>query len=240
MIYLGAVLAGIVGAVAGWFLSGILALWIAGLCGMSDFEGGRGMFAFLGVGPIGGLVGMIAAAWAVLRQRFGPLPGHGVLLRVGGVVAGIAALFGAGIWLRLAMLDTYTDRLPPQLEIEVRVATAIAPPRQAVAVELDTDKNVADALLGDAWHDDGASKVLPATVSLDFKTTSRLLVVSLPGEPKRLFHLQLRRDPGATAAFSDWQPPDFIDQPGASQPQRASGADAVAVRYRVRVAGDEP
>src|SRR4029453_8305263 len=97
MLYLWALLAGIAGAVAGWFVTGALAAWIAGLYGMSDFEGGRGMFAFLFVGPIGGLLAMILAIWAVLRigkgrARLGPTLG-----RIGLVLAGIAAGVGAGV-----------------------------------------------------------------------------------------------------------------------------------------------
>ena len=232
MIYLGAVLAGIAGAVAGWFLTGVLALWIAGLCGLSDFEGGRGMFAFLGVGPIGGLVGMIGAAWAVLRQRFGPLPGGAVLLRLAGVLAGIAALVVGGIWLRLATLDTYSDRLPPRLEFEVRVPRALAA-GAGVEVELDTDKNVADALLDRDWRADGDASVYAGSVSLDFKTTSRLLVVSLPEQPKRLFRLRISRDPDPSE-FGEWAAPDFTDDPGEAQPQPAAANDPVAIRYRVQ------
>ncbi|HSP98337.1 MAG TPA: hypothetical protein VL049_14010 [Candidatus Dormibacteraeota bacterium] len=236
MIYLGALLAGMVGAVVGWFVTGVVALWIAGLCGMSDFEGGRGMFAFLAVGPIGGLLGMIGAAWAVLRQRFGPLPGGGLLMRLVAVLAGIAALVAGGIWLRLATLDTYTDTLPPQLEFELRVPAALAGARKDVAVELDTDKNVADATLADDWRDDGATRVLSGSVSLDFKTTSRLLVVSLPEQPKRLFRLRLGRDPDASPALGDWQPPDFTHAPGEGKARRAADDDPFALRYRVSVA----
>ena len=137
------------------------------------------MFAFLGVGPIGGLVGMIGATWAVLRTRLGPLPGGGVVLRLIGVLAGIAALVGAGIWIRLATLDTYTDTLPPQLEFELRAPAALAAPRGAVAIELDTDKNVANASLGDDWRDEGATRVLAGLVSLDLRP-HRLLVGLLP------------------------------------------------------------
>ena len=239
MVYLGALLAGIVGAVVGWFVTGVVALWIAGLCGMSDFEGGRGMFAFLAVGPIGGLLGMIGAAWAVLRQRFRPLPGGGLWLRLVAVLAGIAALVAGGIWLRLATLDTYTDTLPPQLEFELRVPADLAEARKDVAIELDTDKNVADATLADDWRDDGASRVLGGTVSLDFKTTSRLLVVSLPDQPTRLFRLHLGRDPDATPALGDWQPPDFTHAPGEEKARRADSDDPFALRYRVHIAGDE-
>lgn len=233
MVYLGAVLAGVVGAVLGWGVTSVIALWIAGLCGMSDFEGGRGMFAFLAVGPLGGIAGMIAAAWLVLRRRLGPRPRGGILLRVIAVLAGIAALVAAGIWLRLASIDTYTDRLPPRLEFEVRVPAAMASPPATVAVALDTDKNVADALLGEAWRDDGDARILAGTVALDFKTTWRLLVVSLPGQPRRLFRLRLARDPAPTDAPGEWQPPDFIDAAGAAHPQRASAGDPVVVRYRV-------
>ncbi|MBX3026185.1 hypothetical protein KF840_14850 [bacterium] len=240
MIHLGAVLAGIAGAVAGWFLTGVVTLWIAGLCGMSDFEGGRGMFAFLAVGPVGGLLGMIAAAWVVLRRRLGPLPGGRLLLRLLAVLAAIAALTAAGIWLRLASLDTYSNRLPPQLEFEVRIPAAMATAPADVAVELHTDRNVADALLDDAWRSDGGAQVLAGRVALDFKTASRLLVLSLPGQPKRLFRLRLRRDPEATPELGDWQGPDFLDDPGAAQPQRAGAGDPVALRIRVRVAGDAP
>ena len=77
-------------------------------------------------------------------------------------------------------------------------------------------------------------------MSLDFKTTSRLLVVSLPEQPKRLFRLRLGRDPDATPALGDWQPPDFAHAPGEpSKPRRAAADDPFALRYRVRVAGDE-
>ena len=239
MIYLGAVLAGIVGAVVGWFVTGVIAGWIAGLCGMSDFEGGRGMFAFLGVGPIGGLISMIASVWIVLRGGVGPLPSGGVLLRLIGVLAAIAALVGAGIWLRLATLDTYTNTLPPQLEFELRVPAALAAPRGEVEIELDTDKNVSPALIGDDWRADGADRVMTGIVSLDFKTTQRLLVVALPGQAKRLFRLQLGRDPEATPALGEWQPPDFIHTEGEEKARRVEGADPFAIRYRVRVAGDE-
>lgn len=235
MTYLWALLAGMAGAVAGWFATAVVALWIAGLCGMSDFEGGRGMFAFFGVGPLGGLVGMIGAAWLVLRGGFGPLPIGRVLPRLAAVLAGIAALVAGGVWLRLATLDTYTDSLPPRLEFELRVPAALAGDAPAgVEVELDTDKNVMPALLDDAWRDDGAMRVVAGSVSLDFKTTSRLLVVSLPDQPRRLFRLRLARDPDSTPALGNWRPPDFTDASSDAQPRPAPADDPIALRVRVR------
>ena len=74
MIYVLAVIAGIVGAAVGWFITGAVTAWVAGLCGMSDFEGARSTFAFLNIAPIGGLLFMIAAAWLVLRRGTGDMP----------------------------------------------------------------------------------------------------------------------------------------------------------------------
>lgn len=231
MIYLGALLAGIAGAVVGWFLTSVVTLWIAGFAGVSDFEGGRGMLAFLGVGPIGGLVGMIIGAWAVLQPRFGPLLGGGVLPRLAGVLVGIAALVGGGIWLRLATLDTYSDRLPPRLMFELRVPRAMAAD-DALEIELNTDKNGADALLDGGWRSDGDSAVRKGSVSLDFKTRSRLLVVALPGQPKRLFRLRLSRDPDPSP-LGEWQRPNFTDEVGETQPRAAAADDPVLLRYGV-------
>jgi hypothetical protein len=104
-----------------WFVTGALAAWIAGLSGMSDFEGERGMFAALFVGPIGDLVCMILAIWCALRIGKGKAPLGATLGRLGLVVAGIAAIDGAGIGLRLLAVDTYFNEASPTLEFELRV-----------------------------------------------------------------------------------------------------------------------
>src|SRR6516162_7464149 len=109
MRYLGAVVAGMAGATVGWFVAAAPAACIAGLYGMSDFEGERGMFAGLFIGPIGGLVCMILAIWGALRIGKDRAPLGAQLGRMGLVVAGIAAIVGAGIGLRLLTLDTYTN-----------------------------------------------------------------------------------------------------------------------------------
>lgn len=241
MIYLGAVLAGIVAAVVGWLVTGVVTVWIAGLYGMSDFEGGRGMFAFLGVAPIGGLVAMVTAVWVVLRRgkgegRLGPM-----LARVGLALGGIAAVVGAGIGIRLLTLDTYTNELPPDLEFELRLPPGMPEPaRDAVRVELHTDRNVGVGILTDPWlRVEGDHRVIAGIVPLAMKTSGRLLVVWLPGEPTRLFRLPLARDPASTAALGDWHHADHLDRPASAGPVAAPKNDPVELRYRVRRAGEE-
>jgi MFS family permease len=236
MIYAVAVLVGIVSAVVGWFVTGVIAVWIAGLYGMSDFEGQRGMFAFLGVGPIGGLLAMVLSAWLVLYLGRDRAPVGATLVRVAIVLVAIAAVVGAVIGIRLMTLDTYTNSLPPTLEFEVRVpATMATPPRSDVEVELHTDKNVDPGVLVDDWVEDAnGSRVIHGSLSLSFKTSGRLLVVTLPNQPTRLFRLRLSRDPASTDTPSAWQRPDHIDPRDGAQPRAAPADDPVELRYRIR------
>jgi hypothetical protein len=242
VLYLKAGVAGVVAAVVGYGVTALLTVWIAGLYGVSDFEGGRGMLAFLGIGPIGGLVSMVLAVWLVLRagSRGGAI--GRTLARVGVVLLGIAGVVGAGVWLRLATVDTYTDELPPQLEFEVRLPTRMTvADRSALKIALNTDRNVADAVFFDPWsRTEDEHQVIAGVVELSLKTSSRLLVVSLPDHTDRLFRLPLSRDPRSTAHLGDWHRPDHIATQGDAEVRRAAKDDPVELRFRVRRAGEEP
>jgi hypothetical protein len=240
MVYLFAFLAGIAAAVAGWFVTGAIAAVIAGWYGMSDFEGGRGMFAFLGVGPIGGLICMILAIWLVLRVGHGSVPLGRALAQVVGVLVAIALVVAAGIAIRLGTLDTYTNTLPPTLEFELRMPAAMATVKPSdLSVELHTAKNVGVGSLADHWEpaEDGRM-MLSGRVEMAFKTSGRLLVLKMPEQPTRLYRLPFSRDPSSMAGFGEWQPPRFIDAADADQPRDAPADDPVQARYRVRRAGD--
>ena len=63
------ILAGLFGLAIGWIVTAFAFLGIGGLIGVSDFEGQRAMLAFFAVGPVGGLVGVIAGTWWALRLR---------------------------------------------------------------------------------------------------------------------------------------------------------------------------
>jgi hypothetical protein len=241
MIYVLAVIAGIVGAVGGWLVTGALTAWVAGLYGTSDFEGARSMFAFLAVGPLGALMSMIASAWLVLRAGKGRTSVAPTLGRFAIVLGAIVMMVAAGVLLRLYTIDTYTNTAPPSLEFEIRVPAAmLVPEPSALRVELDTDKNVGESTLADRWVPaENDHKVLTGSVPLAFKTWSRLVVVSLPDQPTRLFRLPLSRDPQSTATLNAWCHADHIDVRGEGQPRAAPADDPVEMRYRVRRAGDD-
>jgi hypothetical protein len=233
MIYVLAAIAGMIAAVVGWLVVGAITVWIAGLCGVSDFEGGRGMLAFLAIGPIGGLISMVLAAWLVIRAGSGAATFESGALRLLAVLAGIAAVVAVGIWIALQMGDTYTDSLPPTLEFEIRLPVSMAQPDvSASRIELDTDKNVGASRIIGGWTSGPYGRVLAGEVSLDFKTSARLLVVALPDQPTRLFRLRLARDP-ASSEFTQWLRADHIDESKEAQPRAAPPDDPMELRYRV-------
>jgi hypothetical protein len=199
------------------------------------------MFAAFVVGPVGGLIAMVSSVWLALRWGKGVVPVGWMLLRTASALAAIAALVVAIIALRLYTLDTYTNTLPPTLEFEIRIpATLPVPDRSSLRVEVHTDKNVDDGELGEHWSPgDGAHQVIGGRVSLTRKTWSRLLVVSTPGQPTRLFKVSLPRDPQTTPTLSQWRRPDLIAVEGEEMARAAPADDPFEMRFRVRCAGDD-
>ncbi len=231
MIYIIALLAGIVGAAAGYALAATLAAGIALVTGMSNFEGAVGYFAAFGAGPIGGLAGLIGGVWFALR-RFGRYRGAALALRMLGSAAALAALAAGGLGLLYLSQDTINPNgLPPQLLFEIRLPEGAPTPASSnlVAITLDTDKNQMPAWLAtDAVRTEGGRAVITGGVELYYRTSRRVLVLKLPDQPARLFALKLKASPAATDRFGEWQRADGVD--GASA---GGSADGYELRYRV-------
>ncbi|MBN8913325.1 MAG: hypothetical protein J0H65_14965 [Rhizobiales bacterium] len=60
-------LGGLGGAIAGWIVAAAATLLLGGFFGLTEFEGERSMTAVFGIGPIGGLIGLIIGLWLGLR-----------------------------------------------------------------------------------------------------------------------------------------------------------------------------
>ncbi len=61
-------LGGLGGAIAGWVAAAAATLLFGGTFGLTEFEGERSMTAVFGIGPIGGLVGLIVGVWLALSR----------------------------------------------------------------------------------------------------------------------------------------------------------------------------
>ncbi|MCC7252817.1 hypothetical protein [Hyphomicrobium sp.] len=62
------VLSGLAGAVIGWVVAAAATLMFGEAFGLTEFEGERSMTAVFGIGPIGGLVGLVVGLWLALRM----------------------------------------------------------------------------------------------------------------------------------------------------------------------------
>jgi hypothetical protein len=124
----------------------------------------------------------------------------------------------------------------PAVEFEIRLPSAAALSVMAgtTQIELHTDKNqtLAELREGLASTEDGRS-VLRGSVPLDFRTTDRIVVLNLPGQPQRLFKLRLAASPSHSDQFGPWHLADRVTPATANEPVRTTSNDAFAIRYRV-------
>jgi len=122
----------------------------------------------------------------------------------------------------------------PAVEFEIRLpkaalTTAIADTQ----VELLTDRNQRLAKVRDelAATADGRS-VIKGTVTLDYRTTERVVVLNLPGQGQRSFKLRLPATPTHSDKFGPWHLADGIT-PAKGDAMTSEAHDAFAIRYRV-------
>ncbi len=213
-------LSGVLGMLAGWL--GLAAL-VMGLSG-SDRDGGIAMGAFFQIGPIGGLVGFVAGV--MMFMKFGisrPAASSSDTAPAGAtrastrtrisrpfaaivlVVAGGLAWWGWYEFIR----SPYLTHGFMSLELQFRLPPGAALPPDAHEVHIDvTDGNrSSDAYLNEtAWHGhDGNRPVILASASLMYKTSRRIVSLSLPGAPTATWQLDLSSDPDPTRGYTPWR-----------------------------------
>ncbi|HET7679440.1 MAG TPA: hypothetical protein VFK79_04820 [Xanthobacteraceae bacterium] len=234
MTYLLALLAAIVGGAIGAGLGMATAAVLAPILGISSFEGASGYFAVFIGGPIGGLLGLVLGAVLVLRKRghqgFGAIAG-----RLGLVAVGVALIAAAGIGVLYLSQDMVNPNgAAPQLAFEIRLpAGAASPGANESPIELQTGKNRMPALIQrEATRDDGGRPVLVGLVEMYYRSSQRMLVMTMPDKTDVLFSIKLAAAPKHSPEFSAWQRADYIGEPGKPQARRATAADDYEIRYR--------
>ena len=229
-----AAIAGLVGVAVFFFIGALISSFAAGPLHISTMEGARGYFAAL-VGIIAGVFGFIGAAWLVLRRR----GVRGVRVAVGGIAALaliiVSAAAAVGIWYSMQPHVLNRNGPEPLLRVEVRAPENIAIFADATA-ELTTDRNTADVVLEKA--DETATR--RGYVPLYYRTSHRLLALKFPNGGARLYNVRLPANPMPKKyhAWSAWQKPDFIDEPGSTGPKRTGTGPDIEVRYHVETADD--
>lgn len=191
------------------------------------------MLAIWGIGPLGGLAGLVAGIVLVLRKRGGFSLG-GIAWRLPVVIAAIVALVSFGLWWVYETRPILNTSGPaPRLAFEVRLPPGVVT-ADGVKAELHTEKNKMPGLVSrDAPRSDNGRAVLTGSVELYYRSGWRLLEIRMPGQHDRIFKLNLPASPRRSTGMTGWQKADFIAEPGLSQPRKAGPDGAFEIRYRV-------
>jgi len=122
----------------------------------------------------------------------------------------------------------------PAVEFEIRLPKASLSAIADTQVELHTDRNQTLAQMQSALaaDSDGLS-VLRGTVTLDYRTTDRVVILNLPGRAQCEFKLRLPASPSPSEQFGPWHLADRVASPTSGEETRSQQHDAFAIRYRV-------
>ncbi len=121
----------------------------------------------------------------------------------------------------------------PAVEFEIRMPKTDLSVISNTQIELHTDQNQRLARLeGTADSEDGRI-VLKGVVTLDYRTTERVVVLNMPGRAQCEFRLRLAADPSHSKQFGPWHLVDHVASPVAGDPTQNTPHDDFAIRYRV-------
>lgn len=123
----------------------------------------------------------------------------------------------------------------PAIEFEIRMPKTDLSAISNTQIELHTDRNQQLAQVEGAADTSGGQSVLRGVVTLDYRTTDRVVVVDLPGCSRCEFRLRLAADPTQSRSeqFGPWHLADRVALPDAREPVNTGVHDAFAIRYRV-------
>jgi len=229
MAYVFAIVAGLLGAAAGWVAGDTFEPLIAEYRAMlPNIEILRRAVDALNPEPICAGLGLLLAASLTLRFYGGFRTLPALAWRSLAVVTAVVVFGGATLRVGAVVVDHFgMNAGAPAVAFEIRLPTGTAPATRDVQIELQTDKNqtiVTDVEL----TRDGDGPLLRGSVPILFRTTDRMIVLSLPNEPVRLFKLRLSETPARHGDFGPWQPADLA---GVAPGKR--DAANIAIRYRV-------
>jgi hypothetical protein len=121
----------------------------------------------------------------------------------------------------------------PAVEFEIRLPKAALSAISDTQVELHTDRNQKLAQMSGALDSSDGSSVLRGSVTLDYRTTERVVVLNLPGPAQCEFKLRLAANPTRSDQFGPWHLADRIASPNTGEVGSTAPRDAFAIRYRV-------
>jgi hypothetical protein len=121
----------------------------------------------------------------------------------------------------------------PAVEFEIRLPKAALSAISDTQVELHTDRNQKLAQMSGALDSNDGHSVLRGSVTLDYRTTDRVVILNLPGQAQCEFKLRLAANPTRSERFGPWHLADRVASPTTGEVAGSVTHDAFAIRYRV-------
>ena len=220
-------LSGVVGMLAGWFGLAFLVIALAG----PDRDGGVAMGAFFNIGPLGALIGFGVGVWLFVKFGLvaqGPAPAIAspsapesaspVAAAVAPATSRIARPFavvvlaivgGLAWWAWYELIRSpYLTHGDMTLMLQFRLPADMAAPADVKDVEIVLDEAGQrwPAYLNEAgWRGhQGNRAVILASVTMSYKTSRRVVTLSMPGAPSQSWPLDLSSDPDPTPGYTAW------------------------------------
>ncbi|WP_369725029.1 hypothetical protein AB8Z38_11150 [Bradyrhizobium sp. LLZ17] len=208
----------VLGLLAGWSALAALVVMLAG----PDRDGGIAMGAVFSIGPIGGVLGLIAGIWlftriGIVRDDAAPPvtetseTAARPKSRLSFPFAVTLLLITSGLawwgWYEFIRSPTLSHGYMT-LAIEFRLPAGMSLPdkEEDVHIEVEEAKGYADPMLPPNWRaHDGDRKAIIASASLMYKTRHRAVSLTLPGTPTQSWAIDLPSDPDPTPGFSPWR-----------------------------------
>lgn len=223
------VIGGVIGAALGYVVT-FIGLELADIR-MSRDPIESGLLALLVLSPIGAVAGLVLGAKLAMR-RHNPDESVGLAgssFKALAVVIGL--LGGTGAIYYYYTIETGTQWLNPNaaspaLRFEIRLPASAALPAdpEAIAIELQTDKNTMPGEVNSAKSggDSGRPEIF-GQVDLTYRAAYRHLSVKITGQPDRLYQLELTAAAPHSRQFGPWQ----------------THADGSEIRYRAEWPGQQ-
>ena len=229
-------MSGVLGMLAGWFGLAWLVVALAG----PDRDGGIAMGAFFDIGPLGALIGFGLGVWLFVRfglvasrapQAMSPSPEPAIASPVAAAVAPAATRlsrpFATVIMTIVGVLawwawyefirSPYLTHGYMTLALQFRLPADMAAPAEAneVQIVLEEGSRRWPATVSErAWRGhQGNRAVILASVSMMYKTSRRVVTLSMPGVPEQSWSLDLPSDPDPTPGYTDWRPARGVQNP---------------------------
>ncbi len=222
-------LSGVVGMLAGWSGLAFLVISLAG----PDRDGGLAMGAFFNIGPLGGLIGFGIGVWIFVKfglvaraasSAVGPssepadaLPpgaaGAPVMRRISRpfAVVVLAIVGGLAWWAWFEFIRSpYLTHGYMTLALQFRLPADMAAPAASTDVEIvlhEGSHHWPASLSETRWRGhQGNRAVILASVTMSYKTSRRIITLSMPGAPSQSWTLDLSSDPDPTPGYTAWAP----------------------------------